>query len=350
LGFHFLPTEELVIPIIMSATGKISSTTALFTTDFRLSRLPIIYIISVKVRSETVNKTISGGWEPVNSRQLKRALIQDWVDEWLPVGHEIAIKAARDKYGAPGDWILQLLTGPGGEGLHYDELQEQLTHAFRTVPAGEVKTKRKVRNAADQIEEYQMICTPDPDLYYAEPGDPQYWELLDTYLRQQVTANGIENGTCNSSGEVLIEAIEDPPPTSLTAMSARPTLRTSPELSVLIRAQGGLEAGGPRPVYRVELDLVPGVRKGKNVADLVHGVFGYYISSESSLVDLRTMLVGMEVRKKNDRPRPMPATDPVYAIRAVELPTRVKPFRHEGKKFSVQKYIETSKFQVSEQP
>jgi hypothetical protein len=339
-----------------ACTPRPPSKTALFEAKHPIASTPTVHVIAVKILSapETGAQDYAV-MLPVGSHQLRRAVIEEWVSENLfgdETVYAIKYHAEKDDSGMKLDWILTLVPGPS-------KVDEDTLDMTLEGYSEKVEVKRKVRNALGALDEYALTCTVHKR-YRADPDYSEYWKFLDAILRQQVIANGIEIGTRSSTGEVLLkvvekpppklllEAVENPPPESLTAMSARPTQGTSPELSVLIRAEGSVEALGLKAKYKVELDLVPGVREGKNLVGFVYAVCGCYPVSKSSLVDLRKLLRGMEVKKK--RAPPGFSTDPVFTIRDVRLPGSVDPFWYKNQKISVQKYSKESKFRSPEDP
>jgi len=374
---------------------KPPSKTVLFTAEYPLVHTPEIYVLEVEVTSGPTR--FSKPQEFVESQRLRRAAIEDWARLWLSeftTTFGIKFRFGTPTGGNPIDHIALLLppTLDVSTGSSFATFVKRAT----AKPLGFMvyEVDKTVRNDIGELEGHEITCAVKSSYtltankkseHYTIELESEYWKKLDLILRQQVTKTNLLEGTRNRSGEILLEAVLEPPPsdpasttssspttaefsstvttspppTSLTSMTRDPTLGGSKEISVLVRAKGRLELRGTTRAFKFELDLVPGIRKGKNVAQVVDNVYEHSFTDE-----IRAMLVGLEVIKNYHLPDAQEAVSDeasenssnphenvdsvqIFTIRDVRMPAKMpaedQKFSKDGTEYTVTDYFQNSK-------
>jgi hypothetical protein len=322
----------------MSATdttvwvGKHPSKTALFTADYPIITKPIIYLMSVKIMSHHPE----GGLEPIFTKRLRRLAIEGWVATYLKDHHHVHgiqyWQTMEEEDGMPIDFVLFLFPPDGLASV------EMCIKAARW--SDKVSIKKKVRNdETGEMSQHDVRCSSSGDLIPFGSEGPEYWKMLGVILRRKVTGEGINDGASgdsdyhrNSSSELLIEAAVRSDPSSsssatssstapsptesnfstssssstipLASLTVTPTFegkyKDADEIRVLLRAKGMLHGWRERGSYKIELDLVPGIRQDTDLATFVDRTFGLIEPKYMAYQWLRMVkraLCGLQVKR-----------------------------------------------------
>lgn len=166
-----------------------------------------------------------------------------------------------------------------------------------------------VKGVNDRIHE-SIYCSIDFDrlqeMTATDPKTTEYWRKLQILLRkftQTATSSPTDKATvfCTRTGSLLREA---PKLTSSTIKSkdSKNAPGEAPKFNTLFRTTLKLDPNDRK--IRVETDIVPGVKGGTNLADLILGVFGFAIVDPGNpilLAKAKAMLVGLNVIRTYSR-------------------------------------------------
>lgn len=315
------------------------SKTAFYSLANPIAKIPIIHVIRVAVESapnhtNDQNPDLNATAQPVVSHALRRQAIEEWLRNMFHIERfsdtyagKLANKRSKGKDGKEGkflDQVLIILYNSTKDGYSWQNMIQAVLNTFARV----VRAKKTVRTASKGLHYYRLTCEYQRPWLYSTATEDDYWEKLQIILHQQLPSRGIDHGIYDKSGAVLVEALEGPPSDQLRYFPFQPASKFCPELSAFIRARGSIGAKDGTMVHNVELDLAPGVQKGKNLADVFHRIFG--CASQYFLTAVRKVLVGLEVQKLYDTPGCSGPTKsrPVFMIRDVESPGKVHSFQH----------------------
>jgi len=317
-----------------SLDGEASEKTALYSIESLIETLPDIWTISVQVLSalapDHTDGTLSTTYsEAVPSHSLRRQAIEGWLQKVLDLKQFSKTYAIQlDGKGKNLNRVMFLLK---------DELEDptkKMVKKLGNCSSHVHKTRKTVRPALGDLEFYRLNCTFKKGISAADPTHSSYWHMLDTILRRCATTQGIEHSVCDTSGGILLEAVEDHSSDKLRAFSFDPTFGSTNGLTALISVQGRIDVRGPTAFHIVELILAPGVQEGKNPAEMFNGIFSH--GDQPTLTTMRKTLVGLQVQKTYCTPRSKGTgpDSPVFTIRDVKLPDEVDVFKH-GRKSSL---------------
>ena len=272
---------------------KPPSKTALFTADHEILSNPPVYAMPVEVRTTTSTQRSQWG-EAILSQRLRRAAIENWMNknfDMYPKKYGIAFSEETTEDGAPVDCVLMLFEDPA----NIQGFKRGIENAMR-----EPDVKKKIRVDQGGIDDQKLWCRAPQGLRIVPVRDSRYWKFLSVIVRRSVLLHEFRDGTLNNSGEILYECGENPRERrELTKWASDPTDKILEKVSVLLRARTKVEGNGTRGYLKFELDLVPGISKESNLADVVIDALGHVPSPGR----VRAMLVGLKVKKTYTPPK-----------------------------------------------
>jgi hypothetical protein len=297
------------------------SKTAVAAVHFPFTTLPNVYVIPIQVTTKKDNIR-----HPVENQRLRLEAIDEFVSRHLKLiapSHGVQLRVKKEN------------TEPSKFGSEHDVTADNITPTDRIVFLSRASSQVILAKMVDQVrakqphsmdvlkyidattEEHVQCSIGKVRTWSADVQGEDYWKKLKMVLRIMVKRNREDHSAhYDYPNDVLVEAVAEDEqsafhisvephlsnivnPTLIEKKASRAASRESgkklilflkdaPKIQILFRIQITLNSAPEDRKLSFEIDIVPGVRGGTNLADLALSVFGPKILGPNMQQDFRT--------------------------------------------------------------
>ena len=283
------------------------SKTAIFHVDYHIGDTAVLCVLPVK--ASTRGKA-DGSFVHVTSRKLRRDAITEYLKMQMlskTIAIHLAQKTIQSRETGIEDAIpIDQLVFFESDKSYLQGLSDGVKTSFKLKT-----TVTTVKTSEDKKSGVPIYCSLDfnglKELSATGPDNVEYWKKLQILLRK-VTETSISNSTdkttrfCLGTGSLLREASKTTDSSTTKFNDKKVTLREASKVNVLFRTMLKLDPNDRK--IHVETDLVPGVKGGTLLSELMISVFGLAMvdqDNEKLLAKAKAMIIGLRVIRTYSR-------------------------------------------------